>query len=54
MYRLCSQILNSNEGDFPILVKICVFEENLGLIFWSLCHDVGGFTCMSHYANMPM
>ena len=46
MYRIYRKILNSDEGDFEILVKSGVLEEILGLILGSLPHDQGGFTCM--------
>ena len=32
IYRIFGQILNSNAGDFQILVKMACFVENLGLI----------------------
>ena len=42
MYTIYRQILNSNTGDFNILINFPVFEENLGLISWCLQHDAGG------------
>ena len=45
-HRIYTQILNSNAGDFQLLVKLHAFNENLGLISLSLQHDDGGFTCM--------
>ena len=48
MYRIYRKILNSDEGDFEILVKKWyVLEEILGLISGSLPDDQGGFTCMT-------
>ena len=46
MYRIYRKILNSDAGDFEILVKSGVLEEILGLISGSLPDDQGGFTCM--------
>ena len=48
MYRIYRKILNSDEGDYEILVKKWyVSEEILGLISGSLPDDQGGFTCMT-------
>ena len=43
MYRIYRKILNSDEGDFEILVK-SVLEETSGLISGNLTEDQGGFT----------
>ena len=49
MYKIYRKILNSDQGDFQILVKTkkwYVFEVILELISGSLLDDQGGFTCM--------
>lgn len=48
--KLYRQILDSNSWNYQNLVKLHVFEENLGLISLSHQHDYGGFTCMQSLA----
>ena len=47
MYRIYRKILNSDQGDFQILVNSGVLEEISGCISGSLPENQEGFTCMS-------
>ena len=47
MYRIYRKILNSDQGDFQILVKSGMFWKKLRLNSGRFPEDQGGFTCMS-------
>ena len=46
MNKIYRKILNSDGGDFKILVKVVCFRRNFMAHFRELPEDQGGITCM--------